>query len=91
MMQTHRKLTGAILLATSLVLSGFPLAAAAETARSAAGDNAFFENLSLYKELAPAEQSAALTYYRGQFPQFGSPSPTRSPVQRSCSRVLGPG
>jgi hypothetical protein len=31
------------------------------------------------------------TDFRGQFTQFGSPSPNGWPVQRSCSRVLGPG
>ncbi|WP_295391452.1 hypothetical protein [uncultured Thiodictyon sp.] len=75
MMQNSRKLTGGIVLAASLLMHGLPLTATAEPARAevAAGDNAtLLERLSLYKELAPADQSAALTYYRSLLQEAGT-------------------
>ena len=75
MMQNYRKLTGCIVLAASLLMGGLPLTATAEPARAgvAASDNAtLLERLSLYKELAPVDQSAALTYYQSLLQEAGT-------------------
>ena len=75
MMQNSRKLTGGIVLAASLLMHGLPLTATAEPARAevAAGDSAsVLERLSSYKELAPADQSAALTYYQSLLQEAGT-------------------